>query len=133
MPHINVISPTLLVSDREEGCKNPLSNNMGSVNIYRVALILTLVMSSYQSYSQILIFVSNQKNQVLVVLDTAGNVVLILFPTCNLSVPAPATGSDPEASTFDATLLTLGDFFYGIYLSAPSGNCSLDTTGRILE
>ena len=55
-------------------------------------------------------------------LDTAGNVVLILFPTCNLSVPAPAAGSDPTASTFDETQLTLGDFFYVIYLNAPNGS-----------
>ena len=47
-------------------------------------------------------------------LDTAGNVVLILFPTCNISIKQHAVA--------DYTQLTLGDFFYGIYLAGPWGN-----------
>ena len=67
---------------------------MGSVDVYRLALILTLV---------------------LVALDTAGNVVLILFPTCNISIKQHTVSGD-------YTQLTLGDFFYGIYLAGPWGN-----------
>ena len=47
-------------------------------------------------------------------LDTAGNVVLILFPTCNISIKQHAVS--------DYSQLTLGDFFYGIYLAGPWGN-----------
>ena len=63
---------------------------MGSVDVYRLALILTLV---------------------LVALDTAGNVVLILFPTCNISI------KQPTATDFNQ--LTVGNFLYSIYLAGP--------------
>ena len=66
---------------------------MGSVDVYRLALILTLV---------------------LVALDTAGNIVLILFPTCNISIKQP--------TATDLNQLTLGDFLYSIYLAGPYGN-----------
>ena len=58
----------------------------------------------------------------LVALDTAGNVVLILFPTCNISIKQHAVS--------DYTQLTLGDFFYGIYLAGPWGN-GTDIIGEI--
>ena len=47
-------------------------------------------------------------------LDTAGNIVLILFPTCNISI------KEPTANNLNQ--LTLGDFFYSIYLAGPYGN-----------
>ena len=69
---------------------------MGSVDVYRLALILTLV---------------------LVALDTAGNVVLILFPTCNISIKQPTA-----TALTDLNQLTVGDFLYSIYLAGPYGN-----------
>ena len=52
----------------------------------------------------------------LVALDTAGNVVIILFSTCNISMKQPTAN--------DLTQLTLGDFFYSIYLAGPWGNAT---------
>ena len=57
----------------------------------------------------------------MVALDTAGNVVIILFSTCNISMKQPIAN--------DLTQLTLGDFFYSIYLAGPWGNATV--TGEL--
>ena len=81
---------------------------MGSVDVYRLALILTLV---------------------LVALDTAGNIVLILFPTCNISIKQPTATDLNQPWT---NQLTLGDFLYSIYLAGPSNYSNGVELGELL-